>query len=125
MNIPSVILKSTILATCIFWLFTISKGFQIDMLLLVFLSIIPISLCCTFTILLTIAPFFWFQGKEASDRSYNRNKVVFNKYYPFYTIAIFSLCLYGAIKFSFANSFFISVFFTTMQSWVWFAKSNQ
>ncbi len=125
MNTPSVILKSTILATCLFWIPIMSKDFQSDMILFVFLSIIPISLCCAFTILLTIAPFFWFHGKASSDGSVHRNKVIFNKYFPFYAITTFSLCLYGTIKFSFAISFFISVFFTTMQSWIWFAKNNQ
>ncbi|MDO5980097.1 hypothetical protein [Flavivirga spongiicola] len=119
MNTPSVILKSTILATCIFWIILISENFQNDMIPFVFLSIIPISICCTVTILFTIMPFFLLK-KDGSS-----NKSVFKKYFPFYAIVSFSLCCYGVIELTFAISFFISAFFTTMQSWIWLAKDNQ
>ena len=126
MRIPSTILKSTILATCIFWILIImSEGFQSYMIPLVFLSMIPISICCAITILLTIVPFFWFRSNGLSDGLGHRNKIIFNKYFPFYAIVTFCLCLYGIIELTFAISFFLSAFFTTMQSWIWLAKEHQ
>ncbi|MDO5973543.1 hypothetical protein [Flavivirga jejuensis] len=118
MNMPSVILKSTVLATCIFWIIIISENFQSGMIPFIFLSIIPISICCTITILFTVMPFFWFKSDGL------RNETVFKKYFPFYTIVSFCLCLYGVFELTFAISFFVSAFFTTMQSWVWIVKDN-
>ncbi|MDO5970910.1 hypothetical protein Q4Q35_13950 [Flavivirga aquimarina] len=125
MNISSVIFKSTVLATCIFWIVIMSQGFQNYMIPLVFLSMIPISICCAITIFLTIVPFFWVRRGELVDEFDGRNRIIFKKYFPFYAIVSFSLCLYGIVESIFAISFFVSAFFTTMQSWVWLAKDNE
>ena len=116
MNTSKNIIKSTLLATCIFWLIILSKGFEAIMIPLIFLSIIPISISCAITILLTILPFFWLKNKETTNRK------VFETYFPFYTIVLFSLCLYFSIKEPIFISFFASAFFVAMQSWVWFGE---
>lgn len=115
MNVPINIIKSTLLATVIFWLIILAKDFESDMIALIFLSVIPISICCAITILITIAPFFWLNKKLTP-------RMVFKKYSPFYAIVVFSLCLYGTFQEPITICFYASAFFTTMQSWVWFGK---
>ena len=120
MNLPKTILKAIILATTIFWLIlTATEGFNEDRIYLVFLSLIPISICCSLVIALTISPFFWL--KKSGDS----NRLVFKKYFPFYTIISFSLCLYGTLQDPLIICFYLSAFFTTMQTWVWLAKGNE
>ncbi len=121
MNVPSVILKSTLLSASIFWIIVMSEDFNLDMIPFIFFSFIPISLCCLITILFTITPFFWLKKMNMS------NNEVYKKWFPYYAIICFSLCFYGVIKSNFniyPISFLASAFFTTMQSWIWFAKAN-
>lgn len=119
MNTSRVILRSTFLAASIFWIIIFSENFEHIMILLFFLSIIPISICCAITILITILPFFWFKKDGTSPQS------IFNSYFPYYAIAMFSICLYGVWKEPEVISFFVSAFLTTMQAWVWFGKKNK
>ena len=122
MNVPSVILKSTLLSACIFWTIIITEDFDWDMIPFVFLSFIPISIFCLITILFTIVPFFWL--KKANMSNYD----VYKRHFPYYAIACFCLCFYGIITFDFdvfLISFFASAFFTTMQSWIWLTQVNR
>lgn len=122
MNILSNIGKSAILATCIFWVIILTNDFDWDFVPFIFLSVIPIYICCSLTILITICPIFWFI--ENNDFSKQR---IFKTYFPIYTILIFGFCAYGIYKSSseiFILSFYISVYITTAQSWVWFAKEK-
>lgn len=116
MNISKTIIKATLLATCIFWFIIISKNFEEIMLPLFFLSMIPISICCTIVLLFTIVPFFWLKKKTTT------NKTIFEIFFPFYAITCFSLCLCASLKEPSLLCFFASVFITTMQSWIWFGK---
>ncbi len=122
MHIPSNIGKSTLLATCIFWTINFSKDFDSDIFLLVFMSIIPICISVTAVIIGTICPIFWLLKKENES-----NTLFFKKWFPIYTILAFSLCVFGAVVSNlefYLVSFYITVYITTAQSWVWFAKEK-
>jgi hypothetical protein len=116
MNIANTICKATLLATFIFWMVIFcDNNLDRDMLLFVLLSVIPISICCALTIIFTIAPFFWI-NKRTTD-----NKTVFKKYFPYYAIVSFGLCTYGFLEAPDIMCFYVSAFFTSLQSWVWLA----
>ncbi|MCF7560438.1 hypothetical protein L3X39_07295 [Sabulilitoribacter multivorans] len=116
MKTPLIILKASIMATCIFWTILFSRNFESEMVPFIIVSFIPISICCGLTIMLTIYPFF--KLKKDVESSMN----IFKKYFPFYAIFSFGLCLYGSITIPDIICFFASAFFTTMQTWVWFGK---
>ncbi len=114
------ILKSIFLSGIIFWLVIFSESFNADMLFWAFLSIIPISLCCSFTIFTTIAPWFILNSGM-------KPREVYVKYFAYYAILCFALCFYGVWKNDFniyAISFFASAFITTMQTWNWLVTDN-
>lgn len=123
MNILSNIGKSILLAMCVFWIINFSKEFKTDMLPFVLLSIIPISICVTLVIIITIVPLFGLLQKK-KESNYSLTK----KCFPYYIILVFGLCVFGIIasdsEFYFI-SFFITAFITTAQSWVWFAKEKR
>lgn len=122
MNVKANISKSTLLATAIFWLIIFTEDFEMDLLIFVLLSIIPICICVSIVILVSICPIIKFHKKEGE----NYNSVV-KRCFPYQIIIVFTVCLYGVI--SSINdihfmSFFITAFITTAQSWVWFAKEK-
>ena len=120
MKVSKTIFKSTLLATIIFWLIILCKErFYPFMILVIPLSMIPIGICCSVVILLTILPFFWNPEKSNKD-----NNTIFKKYFPFYSITSFSLCLYGFIKVEEIYCFWVSAFFTSLQAWIWLTKAN-
>ena len=94
---------------------------SISIILLLFaLSIIPMYIVIYLMILLTITPIY----------SYERNKLskkeIFKKYFPYYAIVFFGICMFLGIRFSslFIVNFMITVFLTAMQSWIWFFKKR-
>lgn len=121
MNLPSNIAKSSLLAGLIFWIVGGTEGFNsVTIIPIIFISYIPIFICCALTILVTICPFYWLAEKNSLSK-----RDVFNRYYPYYSIVCFGLCSYGIYSNThetFFIGFFISIFITTMQSWIWFAK---
>ncbi|WP_282134367.1 hypothetical protein [Seonamhaeicola maritimus] len=119
MSIGKTIAKATLLSTCIFWFLIFCDDLDLGMLPFVFLSMIPICLCCSLVIIFTIAPFFWICNKEQ-----NGTEIVFQWFFPFYAIACFCLCAYGFWEAPDAVSFFTAAFFTSLQSWVWLAKKK-
>ncbi len=124
MNIPTITIKSVTLATCVFWLIilTENQGGNSDFFVLFLLSLIPISICCFFTILFTIVPFFWFENKELDG------KQIFKRYFPYYSIICFALSFYFsfAAKFNiYSIAFSSSAFITTQQAWVWLSKNTR
>ncbi|OUR99336.1 hypothetical protein A9Q86_12235 [Flavobacteriales bacterium 33_180_T64] len=123
MNIPANLAKSCLLATVIFWVIISSKSIDPDIILFMFLSIIPIFIVSTIVILSTICSVFWL----AENADFNK-KQVFKTYYPYYVIIVFGICVFAIISSGFdlyIIAFFSSVFITTNQSWVWFAKETQ
>lgn len=123
MNYPikltPIILKASLLATVLFWTLDISAGYYDQISPLMILSIIPILILCSLAIWITIMPFFWLKSENISTDA------IFKKYFPYYSIIAFSLCSYFIIASNFANVvcvFFITAFFTLMQSWVWICK---
>ena len=112
--------KSTVLATFIFWLIIFTERFEVEMLAIVFISAIPIFICCVVTIAITICPFFWLYETEVFDK-----KSVFRTFFPFYSIIFLGLCIYGILVSNFEIymiAFFTASFITTSQSWIWFTK---
>ncbi|MEL0456933.1 hypothetical protein WJN01_11900 [Flavobacteriaceae bacterium SZ-1-7] len=109
------------MATIIFWVVILSKNFHenIDIALYILVSMVPISICCTATILFTIAPFFWLENNNKTKRD------VFKKWFPFYAILSFGLCFYGSISTPEIICFFSAAYFTSLQSWVWFASEKK
>lgn len=124
MHILSNIGKSSLLAASIFWIVLLSSdlGMNWDFIPYMFLSLIPIYIICALTILITICPIFWFLEND----NYNKQRI-FQTYFPIYTIIVFSFCVY-CIYYTSTDSmivgFFTSVYITTAQSWVWFAKEK-
>lgn len=120
MKVPSNLAKSSLLATFIFWTIGLTDDAEYFQIAIIFISYIPIFLSCSLVILLTICPFFWL----AETKNCNKRQV-FKLYFPYYAIVCFAICTYGIfnnIHEEFLIGFFVSVFFTTMQSWIWFAK---
>lgn len=113
-------LKSTMLATLVFWGIIFTEQFTLEMLPFVFLSVLPIFIVCIIAITFTIRPFFWVMETEVFDR-----KSVFRKVFPFYSMICFAICIYGILMSSNAIyfiAFFSASFISTSQSWVWFTK---
>ncbi len=120
MNIPNNLGKCIVLASIMFWIIVSSEESSEPIFFFVVLSSIPIALVVSATILFTVCPFFW------NGRHKNRTNVeIFKMYFPYYSIAIFSLCTIGIISSDFniyETAFYVSAFFTTNFSWIWFAK---
>ncbi|WP_158847646.1 hypothetical protein [Algibacter sp. L1A34] len=116
MKLINTILKATGLSTFIFWTIIFSQNFELDMFPFILLSFIPIFICNTIVIALTIAPFFLSKNNKTTARD------VFQKYFPYYAIISFSLCSYGLIQSKFAICFFVAAFISSLQSWVWLIK---
>lgn len=120
MNIIKNISRSTLLATAIFWLIIYKDVGDDAILLFMFLSLLPIFLCCLVTILITIYPFYWLISNDTRT-----NSCVFKTYFPYYAIVSFcgSMLTIIASDFElFVISFFTSAFITTSHSWMWFSK---
>ena len=119
-NLSSTLLKAICLATGLFWILIISEDFnQISLLILI--SIIPITIVCSITIIVTITPFFWLAKENVS------NHEIFKKYFPYYSIITFGIFTHFVILSNFESyvcAFFITAFITLMQSWIWICKPN-
>ena len=119
-NLPSTISKAICLATILFWAIIFSEGFGDQVFLFSIISIIPISIVCSLAILITITPFFILEEDTVS------NHEIFKKYFPYYSIFIFGISCYYIISTNFeifVCAFFITAFFTLMQSWIWITKT--
>lgn len=120
-NLISILIKATILASILFWTLIFSEK-PIDepfIIIVVIVSIIPISIVCSFTILLTVMPFYWLEQNKLKENE------IFKKYFPYYSIITFGICYYSVMNSNFnigVSAFCITVFFTLMQSWVWAGK---
>jgi hypothetical protein len=119
-NLSSTLLKAICLATGLFWMLIISEGFsQISLLILI--SIIPIAIVCSLTIIVTITPFFWLAKENVS------NHEIFKRYFPYYSIITFGISTHFVILSNFESyvcAFYITAFITLMQSWIWICKPN-
>lgn len=118
MRTASVLGKSIMLATIVFWLF-FSNEIQSDNFSLILFSFIPISICVCITLFITIYPWFVILKKDS--------KTVFNSVFPFYSTLLFItsasiICLndYGNL----ITSFLISAYVTTCYAWLCFSKSD-
>ncbi|MEE9408912.1 MAG: hypothetical protein V3V28_12645 [Polaribacter sp.] len=119
-NLGATLLKASTLATMIFWILMISDSLDNLTFFFFLLSIIPISVICSLTILITITPFFWLENDTISD------KEIFKKYFPYYAIIVFVISCYFIIITDFESgicTFFITAFMTLMQSWTWICKT--
>ena len=122
LNIPSTIIRASGLAAIIFWAIIFTKEFSSDMFVFVLLSMIPISICCSLTICLTIAPFFWSKKESTSINS------IYNKYFPYYAITVFIICFYYCLASQFETyvvAFFTAAFFTLLKSWIWIIEPEK
>ncbi len=120
-NIPLALLKSSVLATILFWvLIFASVEFNFDAYPFVIISIFPISIVCCLTIAITVLPFYFIEKVHMSNRK------IFKKHFPFYSIFVFGFSSYCIVSSNFDSivcAFFISAFFTLMQSWIWIFKT--
>ena len=110
--------KSIVLATFIFWLVLYDET-HLDQIWLILLSIIPISICVTITILITIFP--WFSNSK------NNSKKVFNIGFPIYSGLLFMTCIYASFISDFdvyVTSFLSSVYITTCYAWLCYSKTS-
>lgn len=109
-----ILLKSSLLATLIFWTMIAHSVGDFLPIAIVF-SMIPIMLMSSFSIIVSILPFVGINRQDS-----------FKKYFPYYSIVVFCLFTYFLVESNFEeflSAFFISAFFTLMQAWVWICKS--
>lgn len=120
-NLGTTLLKSIGYATTLFWTLISSERFNEEMIPFIFLSIIPISIVCSLTILITVFPFFLFEkGRITKDK-------IFKKYFPYYSMIAFGISAYYIFCTNieyFICAFFITAFITLMQSWIWMSRIN-
>ena len=117
-KLAPILLKTSFLATILFWLLNFSCGFY-PHFMLIFVSVIPISITCSFAISITVMPFYW------SNENNMSNDEIFKKYFPYYSITAFVISAYSIIDSGFGifiSAFFITSFITLMQSWIWIFK---
>ena len=117
-NLSSTLLKAICLATTLFWILIIPEDFNQFWFII---SIIPIAIVCSLTIIVTITPFFWLAKENVTDHE------VFKKVFPYYSIIAFGISVYFMIETNFESficAFFITAFITLMQSWIWICKPN-
>jgi hypothetical protein len=88
-NLTSILVKATILATLLFWILIFSENSinESFIIVVIILSIIPISIVCSFVILITVMPFYWLEQNKLNE------KEIFKKYFPYYSIITFCICL--------------------------------
>lgn len=119
-NLAVTLLKTTLTACTIFWSILLAEDNLLNKpLMLIVFSIFPIMILSSGIIMISIYPFTVFDDKEFTKRD------MFNKYFPYYTLIMFAICVLLIIKFNFdvfAIAFFSSAFFTLMFAWVWMFK---
>ncbi len=118
-KLAPIIFKASLLATSIFWILDISSGNYNHISPFIIFSIIPIAITCSILICITIMPFIW------SEKADKNRREIFKKYFPYYSIINFTICCYFIIKSNFEKStctFFVTVFLTLTQSWLWICK---
>ena len=118
-NLFFILIKSSLTATCMFWLLIFQTDFDSFLLMMVPISVIPITIISSLTILGTIMPFYWFNINKLNKYQ------IFKKYFPVYSITIFTISCYYVIisKYDhFVLAFFLTAFFTLMQAWVYIFK---
>ncbi len=123
MHVVSNLAKSCLLATVIFWIIAGTDYMDMDMILVIFLSFIPIFFIATIVILGSIYVIFWLRVNENFSK-----RQVYKTFYPYYAIIAFGIAVFGIISSGFdiyIIAFFTSAFITTSQSWIWFAKEKQ
>lgn len=123
MNTTLTVVKATGMSFMIFWIILFTEEiFHWNTMPYIFLSVIPIGLCCTLTICLTIAPFYWAKNSETDLNT------VYSTYFPFYTIVLSGICISVLITSNFNTSsvaFITSAFFTLLKSWSWIIKPSK
>jgi hypothetical protein len=120
-NLAPTLLKATLLATFLFWTLIFEESStDLEIVPFMFLSVIPISIVCSLTILITVMPFHWFKNEELT------NPQIFKKFFPYYSIIAFVISSYCIVNSNFnhsVNVFFMTAFFTLLQSWIWLFKT--
>jgi hypothetical protein len=118
-RLTPILLKATSLATILFWTLLSTEDISTEIYFFIIPSIIPIAIVCSLTVVITIMPFFGLEKENVP------NNKIFKKYFPYYSSIAFSLCSYFIYNSNFEKvvcAFFITAFFTLMQSWVWLCK---
>lgn len=119
-NILKVFGKSGLLSFGIFWIIFLSKEARIFYLGFIIISIIPIIIVSTFTISISILPFFALSPNLS-------NKEIFKRYFPYYSIITFIILAYYIFMETYNNfttAFYTSAFITLMQAWIWLCKRS-
>ncbi|WP_127844946.1 hypothetical protein [Psychroflexus aestuariivivens] len=110
-----ILLKSSFLSTLIFWMM-ITEDFGIFFPIAILISMIPITIISSFTILISILPIVRLNKQDS-----------FKKYFPYYSIVVFCGFTYLIVESNFdefISAFLVSAFFTLMQAWVWICESQ-
>lgn len=122
-DIIKAIIKSTLIATTLFWLLLISsEDIGRDGLFLIAFSTIPIFIICAVGYTITIMPILWNENGRLT------NKQLFNIYFPYYAIIAFGICLFFIIDSNFGNieiCFFGTAFFTSITAWLIILKPQK
>lgn len=117
-----ILLKASFMATVLFWTIILSEVSMNDsfMVAIIIFSYIPIFIVCSLFILFTIVPILFFDTKDLNSSE------MFHKYFPYYSIIIFGISFFFIILSNFdkvISAFYITAFFTLMQSWIWICKT--
>ena len=73
-------------------------------------------------LILILWPLYFLESKKISP------KMIFNKYFPYYSIIFFSACLCIFFSLNLTDmsiGILLILYITSMQSWVWFFKDKQ
>lgn len=113
--------KAALLSSSLFWLLILmNEGMGIDFYLGILISTLLSFILCFIAIMATVMPFYLLEEMKLSSTN------IFKKYFPYYAIIIFSLCMYFVIIEDFENFIIIfctTTFITAIQSWIWFFKA--
>lgn len=123
-NIASTLFRASNLAFIIFWVQIAITNIQTITFIgpFIILSYLLIYIVCTITIFVTILILYYLVRNKLSNRE------IFKKFFPYSAILIFCFCACFVIGSKFDTNtciFFITVFFTLMQSWIWICSPNK
>ena len=116
--------KAAFLSASILWVMLAAEEDILDgvIIILIPISILILLIISFFAILITLLPFLENESEGLSCYK------IFKKYFPFYSMLIFSALTFNIFYNDFdyySIIFSTTTFLTAMQSWVWFFKTKK
>ena len=96
--------------------------YNYDLVMIFFISLLITFFISLGMIIFTVLPFYYIEYERSNTR------MMFKKFFPYYTIVCFSCCLFIIITQNFEEIsilLFSIAYVTAAQSWVWFFKPKK